>query len=652
MPEIVNIRDEIARLDALGVLKPLLADKSTGGNILWATDAYAERGTRYAPEAEITPDLITGGENAGIIQTRAQKAAEQQSARTRRRAEVYTPLWVCRTMCDNLDAVWFRRKDGFNRVDPATGRVRFPKNRTWTAYVKSTRMEITCGEGPFLTSRYDAPTGTVIPVRERVGLLDRKLRAVSENADNETDWLKWAARAFQSSYGYEFQGDSLLIARVNAMMTFAEHFSERWEHFPDADKCQAIADIIAWNLWQMDGLTDAAPYRTLEKYPQMVISGWTVSQVFMPKRCHIYDWRKGHNVEYLSLKEKGVDTMKFDFIIGNPPYQKETKDTSDMPIYDRFMDGVYEVSDRVELIHPARFLFNAGKTPKKWNEKMLDDEHLKILYYEPSSENVFRNTNIMGGIAISYRDAGKKFGSIGVFSIFPEMNAILHKVISGKDFQSVTDMIKLQNKWNLESLYAKYPDIKPQIGSSGKERRLTTSIFSLAALFHEEPTNDNDAKIIGLISNKRCYRYVSRDVLDLNGTNLDYYKVILPKSNGSGAIGEVIPTPLIGEPLIGHPNTGYTQSFISFGSCETFLEAEAVCKYVKTRFARTMLGLLKITQDKNPDKWKYVPIQDFTPDSDIDWSKPVPEIDRQLYAKYNLDEKEITFIESHVKAME
>ena len=120
----------------------------------------------------------------------------------------------------------------------------------------------------------------------------------------------------------------------------------------------------------------------------------------------------------------------------------------------------------------------------------------------------------------------------------------------------------------------------------------------------------------------------------------------MPKANGSGAIGEVLSTPLIGEPLI-----GYTQSFIGIGSVSTELEAEAILKYVKSKFARSMLGILKITQDNPPERWALVPLQDFTHASDINWSKSVSEIDQQLYVKYRLSQKEIDFIESHVKEM-
>ena len=332
--------------------------------------------------------------------------------------------------------------------------------------------------------------------------------------------------------------------------------------------------------------------------------------------------------------------MKFDFVIGNPPYQEETEGTSDKPIYNFFMDGVFKIADKVELITPARFLFNAGKTLKAWNEKMLADRHFQVLYYEQNSGKIFSNTDIKGGVAITYRDATTDFGSIGAFSAYIELNSILKKVISQPNFETIDDLIVQQNKWNLEVLYRRHPEYRQKIGSGGTEKRLTTPIFSSLEVFRAEEQT-GDIKILGLIDNKRYYRFIEPEYLDQNHASLFKYKVIVPASNGSGAIGEVLSTPLI----------GYTQSFIGFGAFDTEYEAVAMCKYIKTKFARTLLGTLKVTQHNHKGTWRYVPLQDFTPASDIDWTKSISEIDRQLYKKYGLDETEIQFIETHVKEM-
>lgn len=329
----------------------------------------------------------------------------------------------------------------------------------------------------------------------------------------------------------------------------------------------------------------------------------------------------------------------------NPPYQEETEGTSDKPIYNYFMDGAYEVSDKVELITPERFLFNAGKTPKAWNEKMLADPHFRVLYYEQNSGRIFSNTDIKGGVAITYRDATQNFGQIGAFSSYTELNSILKKVISTESFQTIDDLIVQQNKWNLTMLYQDYPEYKQLIGSGGTEKRLTTPIFSSLEIFRTEGGN-GDIKILGLINNKRFYRYIEPKYLESGHTNLFKYKVIVPASNGTGVIGEVLSTPVIGEPAM-----GYTQSFISFGAFNTRNEAVSMCKYIKSKFARALLGTLKVTQHNHKGTWRYIPLQDFTPASDIDWTKSIPEIDQQLYAKYGLDEAEIQFIETHVKEM-
>ena len=644
---LIHIQDDIVRLQRSGLLNRLLKDKTTKNNIMWATDAYAHLGKEYERNEEIQEHLITGA-NVDIIKTRARKEFEQQSSRTRKRAEVFTPLWICRFMNDKLDEEWFGYPNVFFKDDKPVSEVRFfEKKRTWQKYVDSKRLEITCGEAPYLMSRYDVANGELIPVGERCGILDRKLRVVTENTFDEAEWLQWATRAVQATYGYEFQGDNVLIARINILCTVEDYYRRKWNRELPKREQEKIVNIITWNIWQMNGLTYTIPFREAEPdFVQLSLFhdfNTDLVKVTQPL-CKVYDWRADRSGSFEGIK-KGENTMKFDFIIGNPPYQEETEGTSDKPIYNDFMDGSFEISDKVMLITPARFLFNAGKTPKLWNQKMLNDEHIKVVYYEQNSSAVFLNTDIKGGVAITYRDRNKDYGAITTFSTYPELNSILHRVLNQKPNHFIDELIYLQNKFNLEKLYNDYPEYKSIIGSGGKEKRLTTPIFSQLKVFHEEEINGY-IKILGLIKNKRVYKFVDKTYLDTH-ENLYKYKVIIPASNGSGAIGEVLSTPLIGSPLI-----GYTQSFIGIGAFDTYIEAEACYKYIKSKFARTMLGILKITQHNHKDTWKYVPVQDFTPNSDIDWTKSIPEIDRQLYAKYGLDETEIEFIESHVKEME
>lgn len=337
----------------------------------------------------------------------------------------------------------------------------------------------------------------------------------------------------------------------------------------------------------------------------------------------------------------GEKKFKFDVVIGNPPYQEDVEGTSDKQIYPYFMDEAYKVSNIAEFITKAGFLFNAGKTSQKWNKKMLNDRHLKVLFYEPKASNVFANVGFKGGVAVTYWNRNEEHNPIGTFSPFPLLQSIIEKVIFQKNFTPISDEIYLQNKFNLDALYNDYPDIKKQIGSKGKERRLTTSIFNLP-IFVDEKDEKNNVEIKGIVNNnQRTSKFMSEKYLDSNSTLYDY-TVIVPKSNGSGALGETLSTPLI----------GYTQSFIGIGKFDSKDECIACFKYVKTKFCRVMLGTLKVTQDNNKGTWKNVPLQDFTSNSDIDWSKSISEIDQQLYKKYELDEEEINFIETHVKEMD
>lgn len=347
-----------------------------------------------------------------------------------------------------------------------------------------------------------------------------------------------------------------------------------------------------------------------------------------------------------ALAEKFGEEMKFDVIIGNPPYQEETIGTSDNPIYHLFMQEAYKLADKVCLITPARFLFDAGKTPKAWNQEMLSDPRLKVVFYEHDSSKVFPGTvDIKGGIAITFRDAKASFNPIGIFSPNIALQSFLNKVLKSS-FTPISTEVFLQNKFNLKELYDKHPEYRSLIGSSGKEKRLTTNIFSLLSIFSENKTSISDFRILGLINNMRHYRFISQEFLEPH-ESLMKFKIILPKSSGSGVFGEELSSPIIGEPGLGH-----TQSFISIGRYNNQQEAESALVYLKTKFTRALLGTLKVTQDNNTATWRNVPIQDFSENSDINWNQSVEEIDQQLYEKYNLTQEEIEFIETQVRPME
>ncbi len=303
-----EIQDEILRLQSLGLLENLLEDKTTKGNILWGTDAYTDLGPDYGRYNEIMVDLITG-ENSGVIKNRAMKELGQQSQRTRQHAEVFTPVWVCNKMNNYADEEWFGYPDAFNTDGVPTEKVVFPQDKSWKDYIDSRRLEITCGEAPYLVSRYDVSTGEGIEIKNRIGILDRKLRIVNENTETEKDWLEWAFRAFKATYGYEFQGDNVLISRLNLLMTFEEYLSERWLRTPTGEEYQRLANVIAWNIWQMDGLTGTVPYfKKEDQYMQFSLfdTSDTGENEDTPEQppCHIYDWVSNCSLEFEQLKER------------------------------------------------------------------------------------------------------------------------------------------------------------------------------------------------------------------------------------------------------------------------------------------------------------------------------------------------------------
>lgn len=679
------------------ILETLLCDRTTGRNIIWADNEYEKLGEGYMGDDEITVDKITGL-NSGVIKPRVAKESERQSQRTKSRAEVFTPSWLCNQMNNDIDEQWFGRRDVFNvegdeTWTAATDPVQFPKKKGhgWHSYVESLRLEITCGEAPFVCSRYDTVTGEMLPVPERIGFLDRKLRVVSEKVATQKEWTKRSLEAIRSTYGFEYQGDNLLIARINVFETFVEHARERWFATPDIDILHEVAWAISWNFWQMNGFTDAVPTNKIDIVIKSTFFGYkepepeplqrsifdlldelnnteTTSETNEEEAedtvplCLIYDWANGEPFEFASLKGRECPMgKKFYAVIGNPPYQLSNTDSDSgnktyaAPIYHEFMDASFAVAERTELITPARFLFDAGSTPKAWNRKMLSDASFKVIRYERDASKVFPNTEIKGGVAITYHDDSQEYGAIEVFTPFEELRSIKSKVIAC-DIEPLSELIFAGDSYHFtEAMHEDHPEIRyvdedHGLLSKGHDYDLKTNVLDNldnVVFFDSKPDDKDDyIQVFGRGRAGRAYKYISARYIEQH-PNLNKWKVFIPAANGSGALGEVLSTPVIGRPMIGH-----TQSFISIGHFDTESEAEALLKYVKTKFARTMLGILKITQHNPAPKWKYVPLQDFTTNSDINWSQSVAAIDQQLYAKYGLSDEEIDFIESHVREMD
>ena len=305
---------DIGSYPVVNVLDLLLQDKSTKKNIIWATDTYEELGEDFTDKVQMNAHSLL--RRPDLIRPRIQKSQEAQEQRTRKKAEVFTPAWLCNQMNNYCDDDWFGRSGVFNTENAdhtwtvTEGKIEFPKEKNWQQYVDSRRLEITCGEAPYLVSRYDVSTGElIVPPLRRIGILDRKLRIVNENTDTYEEWLKWAVRAFEASYGYEYQGDNVLIARINLLLTFTDYYEERWERHPDDKLLQQMANKIAWNIWQMDGLKDTVPLgKPYEEFRQITLFdmfGDTQDDEDEPEAvpCRIYNWRSKTSMKFMDLKE-------------------------------------------------------------------------------------------------------------------------------------------------------------------------------------------------------------------------------------------------------------------------------------------------------------------------------------------------------------
>ena len=335
----------------------------------------------------------------------------------------------------------------------------------------------------------------------------------------------------------------------------------------------------------------------------------------------------------------------FDYACFNPPYQQRSN-TSEKPIYNEFMAAAYTIADIVEAITPARFLFNVGKTPKEWNEKMLNDEHFKVLHYEPSSKEVFPNTNIKGGVVITLHNCNKKYKPIIEFIENEILRNIVGK-IKNKEEKCISEIHFNRSSYKFtDTLYKENTKL---VGRMKKNERyaFTSNIFDkMPEVFFEQMPNDckQYVQLYGLANNIRTYKWIRKEYIEEHD-NLNKWKVFVAKSNGTGRFGEVLSNLEVAK-----PGSLCTQTFISFGNFDDKDSCIALSKYLKTKFCRALLGACKITpENARKEVWKYVPLQDFSNNSDIDWSKS--NIDQQLYKKYNLTNEEIDFIETHVKEM-
>lgn len=343
--------------------------------------------------------------------------------------------------------------------------------------------------------------------------------------------------------------------------------------------------------------------------------------------------------------------MKFDVVVGNPPYQELNvgENNQAVPIYHRFYELAENCSDKYILITPARFLANQGATPKIWNQKMLSDKHLSIKYFNSKSEEVFPNTEIKGGVVVLLRDKTKDFGEIGTFIAFDQLRNIYNK-IKQKSSSYLSEIVFSPDSYRFSNnLFSENPNLIGRTDDS-HAKAVSSSVFKrYPEIFYKEKPKSREQyiRIYGRLDGERIYFWTKRKYISEH-PNLDKWKVFIAGANGSGTFGELLSLPIVGEPLVAH-----NQTFVSIGKFDSEFEAESLLKYIKTKFARALLGIMKTTQNnQSKNTWSKIPLQDFNNTSDIDWSLPISDIDSQLYKKYDFTKDEIDFIEKTVKSME
>ena len=632
------------------VLDTLLKDRSTGKNIIWATDPPEELQTvMYEPvtdRSQITTQQL-GLTHYEVVLPRMMKQTDTQQQRTRKKGEVFSPAWVCNKMNNALDADWFRGlgaeesagqftvelPQGWQTVETP---VQFPvcKGRTpaWVQYVQSRRLEVTCGEAPFLASRYDAATGEMIPVARRIGILDRKLRVVSENAATEDEWRKYATHAVQSTYGYEYQGDNLLLARVNLLLTYAEHLQARWQRKPTKEELQPIATIISWNLWQMDGLHLSVPGGKPQPEAEQLdlFSMFGAAEPQPPTvSCKVKNWRKGSHgtAQNFETIQEGSTSMKFDYVIGNPPYQISDggAGVSATPIYNRFIEAIKTTHPgAICLIIPAKW-YSGGKGLDKFRGEMLGDRHISTLVDYSNSLDVFPNVDVAGGVC--YFVWKEAYNGKCKYTNYR----------NGKATTAYRDLNEFQT-------FIRYPVASEIVKKVKEDGELTLDKvvssrkpFGLATTAKPMKTGD-----ITLRYNGGRGPYKSTEIR-VGTEMIDQWKIIISRltAEHAGQPAKDGKYRVLSTMELLKPGEICSETYLVAGAFDSKEEATNYMDYLKTQFVRFLILQIAMTQQLSKASFAFVPCQDFT----RKWT------DKQLFERYDLSSEEVNYIQGMIKEM-
>ena len=651
------------QLDA-SLVAILLADRSSGAFIRWACNAYTTHGESYAADQEIYPHQVH------LIQERTRKTQEEQRDRTKKSAEVFTPAWLCNAMINARDAVYFGREEVFNRMEAPSGTptrktIDFPttasgRRLAWERYIDARCLEITCGEAPFLVSRYDAADGRPIPLAERIGILDRKLRIIGEHTCTAEDWFHWAKRALESAYAYEYQGDSLFLARLNLFLSISEYHRHLWKRPLNRHQQEEVARILSWNLWQMDGLTATTPFATEEGKPEdSLFDFYAITAERRPLRSLIRDWRGKKTIRFSELNLS--TTMKFDFVIGNPPYQLETANKSlsngQLPsksIFHHFQLSADQISSGLTvLIYPGgRWIQRSGKGMADFGLQQINDSRLQTLYYYPDSTDLFpaQVAEIADGISIVVKNAHKTTPSFRYFymrrgektgveleppgenilPLDPRDGAVVRKIedfVQRNKLPYLNDNVHSRNLFGIESNFVEKNRDQVRLYQEGDAVDCETEIKLYA--------NDRAGK-----AGRTTWFVAPRSIIQTNEAYISKWKVVVSSANAGGQKRdwqlEIIDN-----------QSAFGRSRVALSSFETKQEAENFYHYVKSYIIR--YAFLMTDEALTTLALKVPDMSDYTSDNKlIDWSQ---DIDSQLQKLMSLSDTEFEYIKNTVQSV-
>lgn len=428
----------------------------------------------------------------------------------------------------------------------------------------------------------------------------------------------------------------------SAISLYYQRVAENDDNHFEAD--QVYQEILANNIYAI------AKTPMAKTITERTLTGYRKYKTNVTYIESLTDTLKTDGEQGKKLVEEAFNKVKFDVVIGNPPYQESDggAQASASPIYHKFVELAKSLNpNHISLIMPSRW-YTGGKGLDNFRADMLSDSIIRDLYDFPNPDEVFPNTNIRGGVCVVHWDSewnNQKDLTRVITMNGGKVTAEVHRMLAEdgvdifiRDYRILDILTKIeathQHKGKISEIAS---PLKPY-GFRG--------FFIRDKRFYADATDLTDPVVC---YGKGAVGYVERAEITTKKEWIDCWKVLTARANNIG-------TELNDDnfnTIIAGPGTICTETYIVLGADLDLTEQQAhnLSNYMKTKFARLLHATAKSSQDAARTTYKFIPLQDFTSHSDIDWSQPIAEIDAQLYRKYGLSEDEIAFIESKVKEM-